>query len=161
MKIEQNKVATIYYRLKDDRGIELENNYDSDPMAFLQGHGNIMPAIERAIEGLQTNDEQSVTLKPAEAYGERRANSAQKIPVKHILGKPKKLSAGQLVKVNTEKGAIDATVIKPGRFMVEIDFNHPFAGKTLTFEIKVVDVRDATNEEIAHGHAHGLGGYQH
>lgn len=161
MKIAKDKVVTIFYRLMSSDGKELENNYDSTPMAYLHGHKNIFPALEAALEGLEADKEKQVAISASDAYGERRSNATQKVPIKHLLGKPKKLSPGQFVKVNGEKGPVDASVIKAGRFMVELDFNHPLAGQDLSFDVKVTDVRDATPEEIAHGHAHGLGGHNH
>jgi len=161
MKIEQNKVVNFFYSLKNEHGEELENNYDGTPTAYLHGHKNIFVALEAALEGLEEGAEKTVTLAPAEAYGERRADSAQRIPIKHILGKPKKLKVGDFVKVNTEKGAVDGSVIKAGKFMVEVDFNHPLAGASLTFDIKIASIRDATDEEISHRHAHGIGGHHH
>lgn len=161
MSIKKDTVVTMYYSLKDENGIELENNYDSEPMAYLHGHKNIFTALEAGLEGLNIDDQKQVTLEAKDAYGERRDNAAQKIPVKHLLGKPKKLRPGQLVKVNTERGVVDGRVIKAGKFMVEVDFNHPLAGLSLCFDVKIADVRDATQEEISHGHAHGLGGHQH
>lgn len=161
MQITQNTVATFFYRLTNEANEEVENNYNNTPMAYLHGHNNIFPALEAALEGLTQGDEKTVPLSATQAYGPRRPNTAKKVPMKHLLGKPKKLVPGQLVKVNTEKGAIDASVIKAGKFMIEVDFNHPLAGQDLTFHVKIHDVREATQEEIAHGHAHGVGGHHH
>jgi len=161
MKIEKDKVVTLFYSLQDTEGKELENNYNDTPMAYLHGHGNIFAALESGLEGLEIDATKKVTLEADDAYGQRRPNSVQKVPIKHLLGKPKKLVPGQLVKVNTEKGARDGSVIKAGRFMVELDFNHPLAGSSVVFDVKITDIRDATDEELAHGHAHGLGGHHH
>lgn len=161
MKIEKNKVVTFFYSLKNAQGEELENNFDSDPSAYLHGHQNIFSALEDALAGKEEGDEVSVTLSPEQGYGPRRNNASQRIPIKHILGKPKKLKVGDFVKVNTEKGAVDGSVIKAGKFMVEVDFNHPLAGAELHFDIKIHSVRDATEEEITHKHAHGIGGHHH
>ncbi len=161
MKIEQNKVVTFFYSLKNEHGEELENNFESEPTAYLHGYRNIFPALEEALTGLEVTDEKSVQLKPEQAYGPRRTDASQRVPIKHILGKPKKLKVGQFVKVNTEKGAVDGSVIKAGKFMVEVDFNHPLAGAALTFDIKIDGVRDATEEELSHKHDHGRRGHHH
>lgn len=161
MKIENNKVVTFFYSLQNEHGEELENNFDTTPTAYLHGYKNIFPALENALLGLEAEDEKSVKLKPEEAYGPRRADATQRIPIKHIAGKPKKLKVGQFVKVNTEKGLVDGSVVKAGKFMVDIDFNHPLAGASLVFDIKIDTVRDASEEEIAHKHAHGIGGHHH
>jgi len=161
MEIQQNTVATFHYALSEKGGPEIESNHDSMPMAFLCGHGNIMPGLEEAMLNKSSGDSFSVTLLPEDAYGKRRENATQKVPIKHLVSKHKRLNPGTIVKLNTEKGAVDARVIKAGRFMVELDLNHPFAGKTLVFDITVKDVRAATDEEIAHGHAHGEGGHHH
>lgn len=161
MKIEKDKVVTLFYSLKDSDGNEVENNYNDTPMAYLHGHGNVFPALEAGLEGLETDATKTITLEANDAYGQRRPNALQKIPIKHLLGKPKKLTPGQLVKVNTEKGARDGSVVKAGRFMVEIDFNHPLAGSSVVFDVKITDIREPTNEELDHGHAHGLGGHSH
>lgn len=161
MQISKDHVVTFFYRLLDESGNELENNSDTTPMAYLHGHNNIFAKLEQELEGLSAGDKKEVQLAPSEAYGERRAEASQKVPVKHLLGKPKKLRPGQFVKVNSEQGPIDASVIKAGKFMVELDFNHPLAGKTLNFQVKIAEVRVASEEEIAHGHAHGPGGHHH
>ncbi|WP_370980703.1 peptidylprolyl isomerase [Agaribacterium sp. ZY112] len=161
MKIAKNSVVTFFYSLHDDSGKELENNFEGTPMAYLHGHNNIFTKLESELEGLSVGDEKEVQLTPKEAYGERRADATQKVPMKHILGKHKKLKPGQFVKVNGEKGPIDASVIKAGKFMVELDFNHPLAGLNLSFKVKIDEVRAASEEELAHGHAHGLGGHHH
>jgi FKBP-type peptidyl-prolyl cis-trans isomerase SlyD len=161
MQISQDKVVTFHYRLREEEGVELENNQDAVPLAYLHGHRNILPGLEEALDGLAADDVVTVTLPPEKAYGPRHPNATQRVPVKHLASKHKRLRPGMLVKVNTENGVKDARVLKVGKFMVDLDLNHPFAGKTLVFEIQIVDVRDATSEEIAHGHAHGEGGHHH
>ncbi|VUD61647.1 FKBP-type peptidyl-prolyl cis-trans isomerase SlyD [Thalassocella blandensis] len=161
MKIAQDAVVMFHYSLSEQDGSEIENNRDAMPMAYLHGHKNIMPALEKALDGKEAGEVIDVTVEPKDAYGERKEGNNQKIPVKHLLSKHKRLMPGMLVKVNTEKGPVDARVIKPGKFMVELDFNHPLAGKTLNFHIDIKEVREATSEELAHGHAHGVGGHHH
>lgn len=161
MKIGQDSVVSISYRLREAGGDVIEQSEDGIPMAYLHGHNNILRGLEAALEGHSEGEEVSVTLAPEDAYGPVHPNAEQKVPVKHLASKFKRLLPGMLVKVNTEQGLRDARVIKAGKFMVTIDTNHPFAGKTLTFDVVIRDVREATAEEIAHGHAHGLGGHHH
>lgn len=161
MRIEQNKVVTFNYRLREEGGPELENNYDTVPMVYLHGHGNLLAGLEDALSGLAVGESKTITLPPEQAYGQRRENANQRIPIKHIASKHKRLLPGMLIKVSTENGLMNAKVVKPGKFMVEVDTNHPFAGKTLVFDVTITEVRDATAEEIAHRHVHGPGGHHH
>lgn len=161
MQVQKNKVVSFHYSLKEADGDALETSQDSVPMSYLHGHNNILGALEDALEGMATGDTKTVTLPPEDAYGQRRPNLVQKVPIKHLAGKYKRLLPGMLVKINTEQGLMNATVIKPGKFMVEVDTNHPFAGKTLQFDVEITEIRDASEEEIAHGHAHGPGGHHH
>jgi FKBP-type peptidyl-prolyl cis-trans isomerase SlyD len=120
-----------------------------------------MPALEKALEGKTSGDELEVTLEPKDAYGERIEGRIQRVPIKHLANIPKRIRPGMAVQVNTENGVRSATVLKAGKFNVDVDTNHPLAGKALTFKITIVDLRDATADEIAHGHAHGPGGHHH
>jgi len=129
-------------------------------MTFLFGHNNILPALETEFDGKKEGDQFQVTLPPEKAYGLRNEESIQRIPIKHLATKGK-LQKGMAVKVNTDKGMRDVTVVKVGRFNVDVDTNHPLAGLTLTFDISIEEVRDAEAEELAHGHVHGVGGHHH
>ncbi len=160
MKIDNDKVVQFTYKMTDDNENVLDEPAGDMPMAYLHGHGGMLKSLEKAMEGHQANDEFVVTLAPEEAYGHRQENSEKKIPMKHLQG-AKKWKKGMVGIVGTEHGNKRVTVVKPGKFMILVDFNHPFAGKTLIFNVKIVDVREATNEEIAHGHAHGAGGHHH
>ena len=161
MQIEQNKVITFHYTVTDSDGTQLNGSEGSIPMAYLHGHNNLLPALEAALAGLKEGDTKQIILSPKDAYGERKEGVEQRIPIKHIASKHKRLLAGMVIKVQTENGLKDATVVKPGKFMVNVDFNHPFAGKTLGFDVKIEAIRDASEDEIAHGHAHGVGGHHH
>lgn len=160
MSISKDKVVQFYYTLKDEAGQTLESNVGADPVAYLHGHNNMMPGVEKALEGREAGEEFSVTLPPEETYGLRREDSEQRVPTKHLMGS-KKWKPGMMAVVQTEQGQRQVTVVKVGKFMVTVDTNHPMAGKTLTFDLIIADVRDATSEEIAHGHAHGIGGHHH
>ena len=160
MKIATDTVATFHYRLTDEQGQLIESSENHHPTAALIGRRNILPALDDAMLGKAVNETFSVTLSPEQAYGRRTARPVQRIPVKHLRTRGK-LSVGQPVVINTEQGDRSVTVVKVGKFSVDVDTNHPLAGKTITFEITVTDVREATWEEKSHGHAHGVGGHDH
>ncbi len=152
--IEKGKVIHFSYVLNDLDGNEIERSTADSPMKYLHGYRNLMPGLEEALAGRSEQDEVTVTLPPERAYGLRRENAEQRVPIKHLLTKKKKYRPGDAVKINTKDGARDAVVIKAGKFNVDIDFNHPLAGKTVTFAVRIESVRDATSEEVSHGHAH-------
>jgi FKBP-type peptidyl-prolyl cis-trans isomerase SlyD len=157
IKIDTDKVVTFHYRMRDAEGSFAESSDGKSPIVYMHGHGNIVPGLETELAGKTKGDKLSVTVPPEQAYGPRQENAVQRVPIKHLASRGR-LVAGQRVAVNTEHGMRQALVLKVGHFNVDLDWNHPLAGKTLMFDIDVVDVRDATAEEIAHGHAHGPGG---
>ena len=167
MEITKDKVVSFHYRLKDETGAEMESSYGAEPIAYLHGHGNIIAGIEKGLEGKALTEENApfeLVIAPADGYGERQENAIQRVPIKHLHGDKKSLSkikAGDLITINTDDGGKQAVVVKAGKFNVDVDTNHPLAGKTLTFEVQLESVRDATEEELAHGHAHGVGGHHH
>jgi FKBP-type peptidyl-prolyl cis-trans isomerase SlyD len=161
MPIERNSVVTFNYVLSNINGDVLESNTEAEPALYLHGYGNIMPSLEIALEGKSEGDELEVTLEPKDAYGEKQSNKQQRVPIKHLLNPPKHLRPGLTVQINTQSGPKPATIIKAGKFNVDLDTNHPLAGLTLCFKISIVNVREASADEIAHGHAHGPGGHQH
>ena len=160
MQISDNTVVQFNYTLKDQEGNVLESNSGHDPMAYLHGHSNMLSGVEKALTGKTKGESFSVTLAAEEAYGERKEDAIQRISAKHLQG-AKVWKPGMVAVVNTEQGQRQVTVVKPGKFMITVDLNHPLAGRTLTFDLEVVDVREATSEEVAHGHAHGVGGHHH
>lgn len=160
MNIDKNKVVYFHYKLSEVGQEPVETSDANEPAAYLHGYGNILAALEEALEGKASGDELSVTLTAEQAYGERQEGMQQRIPIKHLITKGK-LRPGMAVKINTADGARDARILKVGKFNVDIDLNHPLAGMSLTFDIRIVDVREASEEEIAHGHVHGDGGHHH
>lgn len=156
MEIARNKVVTLHYTLKAD-GELTESTEGRDPVAYLHGHDNIVPGLEAGLRGKSAGDELTITVRPEDGYGLRNEQALQRVPIKH-LARPGKLMPGKVVTVNTNEGYRQAVVLKVGRFNVDLDFNHPLSGKTLVFDVKVLDVRDASQEELSHGHAHGPGG---
>ena len=162
MQITTDKVVSCHYRLSETDGVPFEDSHAGNPVLYLHGHHGMLPGLEKALEGKSAGDNFSATLAPKEAYGERREQAPQRVSMKHLINKPAgQLKPGMAVHLNTTEGAREAVIIKVGLKNIDVDANHPLAGKTLTFEVKVIDVRDATEEEIAHGHAHGVGGHQH
>lgn len=160
MTVQDNMVVQFHYTLKDENGDVLETNVGQEPIAYLHGNDNMMPGIEDALAGKAVGDKLSVTPDPADTYGEVIENAVMRVPVKHLVG-AKVWKPGMVALVHTDQGQRQVTVVKVGKFMADVDINHPLAGRTLTFELEVAGVREATDEEIAHGHAHGLGGHHH
>jgi len=160
MNIEDKKVVSFHYTLRDEHGEQLESSREGDPMTYLHGAGNIIPGLEKAMVGKVAGDQFEASVEPAEAYGERDENGVQRIPAKHFK-QAGRLEPGQVVVLQTRQGPRQVRVVKVGRFNVDIDTNHPMAGLSLTFDVEVTDVRDATAEEVTHGHVHGPGGVDH
>lgn len=160
MQIADNAVASFHYVLKDEAGEELDSSGSGQPMMYMHGHHSLLPGLEQALAGKSAGDKFSVTLAPDLAFGEAQPDSEQRVPISHLHG-AKKWRPGMQAVVQTEQGQQQVTVVKVGHTMATIDTNHPLAGKTLTFEVEVVDVREASEEELAHGHAHGPGGHHH
>jgi FKBP-type peptidyl-prolyl cis-trans isomerase SlyD len=161
MVVADRKVVSFHYTLTDEHGEQLESSREREqPMAYLHGARNIIPGLERAMTGKAAGETFQVTVEPAEAYGERDPRNVRRIPIKHFRDS-RHLQPGQSVSVRTRQGPFQAVVLKVGRFNVDVDGNHPLAGRRLTFDVEITDVRDATREEIAHGHVHGPGDAHH
>ncbi len=152
MMIEKDKVAELHYKLYEGDTL-LEDSAKGDPLLYLHGHGGIFEKIERALDGKQKGDSLEVTLQPFEAYGERQDNAVQRVPIKYLMPK-RKPRVGEVFQVNTENGPTQVLILKLGKFNVDVDLNHPFAGKVLRFEIDIRGVREASKAELDHGHAH-------
>jgi len=160
MIIEDKKVVSFHYELTNQEGEQLESSRDKEPMTYLHGANNIIPGLEKAMVGKSAGDKFQITVEPAEAYGERKEANIQRISAKHFKNL-RKLAPGQVVGLQTKQGPVQVTVVKIGRFNVDVDANHPLAGQALTFDVEVTGVRDASEEETAHGHVHGPGGVDH
>jgi FKBP-type peptidyl-prolyl cis-trans isomerase SlyD len=160
MIAEKDKVVTFHYTLKNAAGEEMETSRDKEPMAYLHGANNIIAGLEKAMEGRAVKDEFSVTVEPEEAYGVRNEGNVQRIPLKRLRGIGK-IAPGQVLNLQTNKGPVQVTVLKVGKFNVDVDGNHPLAGKSLTFDVEITDIRDASEEELTHRHVHGPGGHHH
>lgn len=160
MKIIKNSVVQFHYTLKNSEGEVIESSDKGEPKAYLHGNNGMTRGLEEAMEGKQAGDKFEVTVSPEDGYGPRQENAIQRVPVKHLMG-AKRWRPGMVASVQTEQGQRQVSIVKVGRFMADVDSNHPLAGKTLDFSVEVVDVREATEEEVSHGHAHGAGGHQH
>lgn len=164
MLIEANKVITFHYKVSEPGQAVMADSHIEGPVVYLHGYQGVLKGLEDALTGKQAGDRVTVTLSPEQAYGPRRENSQQRISIKHVVNPSKKkviYKPGMVVQVNTNHGPQQVVVVKVGLKTLDVDINHPLAGKTLTFEIEVVDVRAATAEEIAHRHVHGDGGHHH
>ncbi len=161
-----NKVVSFHYRLSDVdadgyRGKLMEESFGGEPLYYLHGFHNVIVGLERALEGKIEGDAIDIVLQADEAYGRRQADAMRRVPIKHLhLPKGKKrLLPGMMAAVQTKAGTQRVLIVKVGKFNADVDFNHPYAGKTLHYEVEVVGVRDGTAEEIAHGHVHAPGGH--
>ena len=168
MIIARNAVVSFHYVLStgeaDDEKVEAESSYAGEPTLYLHGASNIISGLEQALEGKTVGDTLVVSLPPEDAYGIHNPKNVQRVPMKHLIlpGKSKqKPRAGMLAQLSTSEGKRSVTIVKAGRHSAEVDTNHPLAGKTVHFDIEVIDVRAASEEEVAHRHVHGPGGHQH
>ena len=160
MQAEKDKVVSFHYRLSDADGVELENSRQHEPPAFLFGHGNIIAGLEQAMAGRVGGDRFDVVVAPENGYGLRREDARQRVAKKYFTDAGK-LKPGTVAMLQTDRGPRSVVVLKVGSSVVDIDLNHPLAGKTLHFNVEIVDVRDAQPEELSHGHVHGAGGHHH
>jgi len=159
MNIAQDCVVSFHYRLVDADGTVLEDSHAAQqPVAYLHGHSSMIPGLEREMAGKAAKDTLTVTLE--QPYGPYRPERVQRVPIKHLATSETPV-VGQPTVVNTAHGRQEVMVVKVGRFNVDVDSNHPYAGKTLTYEIEIQNVLEATAEELDHQHAHGPGGHQH
>jgi len=160
MKIEKDRVVRFHYSVAEAGQEPIESSKDrGEPLAILFGHGNIIPGLEKAMDGREAGDSFGADVTASEAYGERREGLSQRVPKKHFGNQ--KLAPGMQVVLNTNFGPRAVTIEKVGMSVVDVDLNHPMAGKDLHFDIEIIDVREASEEEVAHGHVHGDGGHEH
>jgi len=159
MQIGPKTVATIEYTLKNDKGEVLDTSDGREPLSYVHGAGNIIPGLERVLDGKSADDKVEVTVAPADGYGERDERMVQNMPVRKLPDK--KVTVGSRYRVMTDQGPRFLLVKSLRGDYATVDANHPLAGLTLTFQVKVVSVREATEEEQAHGHVHGPGGHDH
>ena len=160
MQIEDQRVVVMHYTLTNDGGEVLDSSRSGEPLAFLYGSGNIIPGLEKALAGKNAGDKLQVKVVPAEGYGERDPGLVQQLPKRAFKGVGD-LRVGMQLQAQGEHGMRIITVTKIAGDMVTVDGNHALAGVPLTFDVDIVEVRAATQEEMSHGHVHGPGGHHH
>ncbi len=159
MQISKHKVVTMDYVLRDDQGSLIDSSEGKEPLAYIQGAGSIIPGLENALEGKTNGDSLAVRIAPEEAYGERDETLLQVVP-RNMFDVPD-VDVGMQFQTQSEAGPQIVTVVAMTDDEITVDANHPLAGVTLNFEVNVVDVRDASDDELSHGHVHGPGGHHH
>jgi FKBP-type peptidyl-prolyl cis-trans isomerase SlyD len=160
MQIAQNSVAAFHYTLTDDQGQIIDSSAGRDPLTYLHGSGQIVPGLEKQMEGRSAGDKFSADVAPEEGYGVHHPELMQEVPREAVQG-VEDIQPGMQFQGRGPQGEINVTVTRVENDKVFIDGNHPLAGKTLHFAIEVADVREASAEELAHGHVHGAGGHHH
>ncbi|RUA04692.1 MAG: peptidylprolyl isomerase [Candidatus Poseidoniales archaeon] len=155
--VEKDKVATVHYRgTFAESGEEFDSSHGADPMAFLVGHGNMVPGFEQGLLGAAVGEEREFTLSPENAYGEKRDDAVVDISREEF---PDDIELELGMVLMSESGPFRIVAIT--NEIVKCDFNHPLAGETLHFNVEIVEVRDASPEELEHGHVHGPDGHDH
>lgn len=160
MQITKDAVALIHYTLTDDEGTTIDSSAGGEPLAYIHGNGNLIPGLERELEGKSEGDKLDVKIAPADGYGEFDKNLIQRVPRRALKGIGN-LHVGMQLHAQSERGTRAVTVTQLVGDMVTLDGNHPLAGKNLNFKVEVMGVRAATEEELSHGHVHGPGGHHH
>jgi len=160
MKVAENAVVVIDYTLTDNDGEVIDSSEGAGPLAYLQGMGNIIPGLEEALLGKEAGDEVKASIEPEKAYGERHEDMKQDVP-KELFGGIDNIEVGMQFQSETDEGPVMVTVVSIGEEMITVDGNHPLAGGHLNFDVKIREVREASAEELEHGHVHGEGGHHH
>jgi len=156
MQISKNKVAAIHYTLTDNEGNILDSSDGREPLYYIHGIGNLIPGMEENLEGKTTGDKFNIRVSPDKGYGDLNPQLIQKVPIDAFGGQEVK----EGMRFKTDQGAV-VRVTEVGKENVTVDANHPLAGVELNFNVEVMEVRPATNDEIQHGHVHGPGGHHH
>jgi len=160
MKIAHEKVVAIHYTLTNSEGAVLDSSSGGQPLAYLHGFGNIIPGLESALEGKAAGDKLSVTVEPEQGYGARDERLVQAVPRSAFQG-VSEIAPGMQFQAKGPQGSRLVVITQVAEEEVTVDANHPLAGQTLHFDVEVSEVRDATAEELEHGHVHGPGGHHH
>lgn len=155
-EITDNKVVSVHYTgTLPENGETFDSSEGRDPLTFLVGHKNMIPGFERELMGAKVGDKVEFTLSAEEAYGEYNPAAIQEVPA-DMFGD---ITPEVGMTLESDMGPFRVTVVNESS--VTVDFNHALAGKSLTFNVEVVEIKDASEEEISHGHAHGPGGHHH
>lgn len=156
MKITANKVAVIHYAVSNGEDTLIDSSYDHEPLSIIHGTGYLIPGLENALEGHEVGDKFEVTVSPEEGYGERFDDYVQTVP-KEMFAEIDDLEVGAQLRATTDDGEQTVIVVDMTDDTITVDGNHPLAGIELKFEVEVLEVREATEDELTHGHVHGEG----
>ncbi len=160
MQIAENKVVSIHYTLKDPAGQVIDSSEGQDPLTYLHGASNIIPGLEKELVGKAVGDKLNVTVQPEEGYGQSHPEMVQEVPRNAFQGVDE-IQVGQRFEAESNQGPISVVVTAVTEETVTVDGNHPLAGMVLSFDVEIMEIRDASEEELSHGHAHGPGGHHH
>lgn len=160
MQITKNAIALFAYTLKDDDGDLLDSTEESDPLAYIHGVGQLIPGLEQELEGKGKGDSFEIRIPPEKAYGPKNQELIQPVP-RDQLPDDVEIEVGMQFQAQSEDGSQVVTVVEIDGDQISLDANHPLAGVALNFAVTVVEVREATPDELEHGHAHGPGGEDH
>ena len=159
MRVAKNMVVSIDYTLTGADGTVLDSSSGQEPLAYIHGTGSIIPGLEDALEGKSAGDALKVSVPPEKGYGLRDDKLLQQVPRR--MFDMEGLAPGMRFHAESDHGVRVVTVAAVDGDTVTVDANHPLAGQTLSFDVKVMDVREATEEELSHGHVHGAHGHHH
>ncbi|HIM58004.1 MAG TPA: peptidylprolyl isomerase [Gammaproteobacteria bacterium] len=154
MTVKKDAVVEMHYTLKNDAGDVIDSSEGKEPMPFMHGRGHIISGLEKAVEGMKVGESCDVSLAPADAYGAYDKEAIQEIPMEALKGIDK-LEVGMDLQSQDQQGnPVTVNVVKINKESITIDANHPLAGETLHFNLRIESVREATKEELDHGHVH-------
>jgi FKBP-type peptidyl-prolyl cis-trans isomerase SlyD len=159
VQIQEKSVVSIEYTLKNEEGEVLDTSDKGGPLVYIHGIGSLVPGLEKALDGKSPGDSLEVAITPADGYGTRDEGLLRKIPIRKL--RDKNPQPGKRYVAMLDEGQQMVLVTGVSGDYASIDANHPLAGMTLHFAVKVVEVRAATEEELTHGHVHGQGGHHH
>lgn len=161
MTVDNNSVVTIAYTLRNEEGTVIDSSDQNGNISYLHGHQNIVPGLETALAGKTVGDEINTEIEPTDGYGERRDDLVFSVP-RERMPQDEELSTGMQFRAQVAEGQeLVVTLVDVADDQVTLDGNHPLAGEKLVFDVKVEDVREATPEEIEHGHVHDATGAHH
>ena len=161
MRISEQKVVTMNYEVVDDQGQLIDRSEEGGPLAYIHGNGQLIPGLETALEGRGKGDKVAVDVPPEQGYGERDEEGVQTV-ARNQFDDSVEIEVGmQFEAQDDDEGHQIVTVVAVDGENITLDTNHPLAGKNLCFEVEILDVRDASAEELSHGHVHGPGGHDH
>ena len=161
MQVSEQKVVTMNYEVADDQGQLIDRSEEGGPLAYIHGNGQLIPGLETALEGRGKGDKIAVDVPPEQGYGERDEEGVQTV-ARNQFDDSVEIEVGmQFEAQDDDEGHQIVTVVAVDGENITLDTNHPLAGKSLRFEVEILDVRDASAEELSHGHVHGPGGHDH